>query len=48
MGARGMFRDREEIDCPHCGANYGSKKTAGVITTRALTEEEEADWRKAK
>lgn len=46
IGGRGPFQEREDIDCPHCGVDYGSERTAGVFQVRALTDDEEAEWRK--
>jgi endogenous inhibitor of DNA gyrase (YacG/DUF329 family) len=38
----GPFRDRETIDCPHCGGEHGAGVTAGVFRSEKLTPEEEA------
>jgi len=43
-GRTGPIIDREEIDCPHCGANWGSERIADVFHTRPLTSVELKEW----
>ena len=38
----GPFRDRETLDCPHCGFECERKVTAGTMHGRKLTPEEAA------
>ena len=40
--------DREDINCPHCGALWGSARIADVFIKRKLTQEEEAEYARSK
>ena len=40
--------DREEINCPHCGATWGSERVADVFSTAPLTPEQEKAYEAKK
>ena len=39
-------REREPIECPHCGILVRSERTAGVFVTSRATAEEAAVWQR--
>ena len=43
-GGAGPFDEHARISCPHCGTNWGSAKTLGVIVTHRLTAIDEVLW----
>ncbi len=41
-------RESEPIDCPHCGVEVRSERTAGVFKTHTATAEQAAVWLKSQ
>ena len=47
-GAGAPVQDYEDIECPHCGDMWGREKTGGACTCKALTPEQENEYRSRK
>jgi hypothetical protein len=47
-GKTGPMIDSEDIDCPHCGDVWGSRRIADVFRTYPLTAEDAAERARSK
>ena len=47
-GHTGPMIDLEDINCPHCGALWGTERIADVFKTRKLTPAEESEYARSK